>query len=675
MPVTLSTFCGTPEAYGHTSSFMGTPLSIGIDDNGTVYFADIPPIGTRTIRKANQSGVITDVLDYSSALPFASVGMLAVNRRTGEIFFPADDSSAGHTKLYTNSAAYIAGTHDTHITPGAGSGAHLGEVVEIAVDPATGTVYTESWKDGSPGTGVKILKIAGATMSIVAGTDGNGNADGAGTSASFNPSTGMGMAVDDGGNIFLANQETWPGVHNIRKITPAGLTSHVCVLDASTQLTGLCWAPDGNLYAAAKSASTDVMVLRVNPATGDITTVWSDVAIRTSGGVISGIAADWDGNVYIGINGGSKAYTIQKLSGVFTAVPTVVSLPVLSTLTDTFPASTLNTTKWDVTAGTATVTSGGWLALGSGDTTGAIRSDNDYRFDHASAMVTPEPGGQAMLQLQDRSNTDTAQLSIDRTTNTLLAAWSIGGDVDSALVDYDLSFQSWLRISRTDTALTFEASSEGTFWVSVATHPITAGQLRAGKAVLSGNRGAVFDNFNTTPTTSDPPPTEPPHIPPPTDPGAKFTTPASSTPGKGANAGKTCNAVIELIRQFSTDVKRPIRIIDADTIEMVDVNAPLPTGWSVADKDDLYHKTTHEVLAGEKVLSTLSGNLTLNASADLVANDVRLVTSDWIMPEQLPVYGAVSALVRSVSWTFTPTKFEGSLEFKAVPIPLSFRSE
>lgn len=145
--------------------------------------------------------------------------------------------------------------------------------------------------------------------------------------------------------------------------------------------------------------------------------------------------------------------------------------------------------------------------------------------------------------------------------------------------------------------------------------------------------------------------------------------PGATLPG----AGPECATLLDLIRTFSGAVKRSVRLTGPTSIEMVDPNAPLPAGWHSTDAPTLYSSTSRKLTAGADVLSLLAGDLVMEASATLISDDVRLVTSDWQIPGRLPMYGSHPAPVKRVSYEFTPTSFRASVEFHVPAVPLELR--
>lgn len=133
------------------------------------------------------------------------------------------------------------------------------------------------------------------------------------------------------------------------------------------------------------------------------------------------------------------------------------------------------------------------------------------------------------------------------------------------------------------------------------------------------------------------------------------------------------DTLLDLIRWFSGAVKRPVRLISGTSVSMVVPNTPLPSGWTQADAADLYHQAEYTANASTKTLVLKRGTLDVQASASFVTNDVRLITSSWRIPDQLPVYGLRPAPVRRISYTFTPEEFSADVEFHFPAVPAVVR--
>jgi hypothetical protein len=157
------------------------------------------------------------------------------------------------------------------------------------------------------------------------------------------------------------------------------------------------------------------------------------------------------------------------------------------------------------------------------------------------------------------------------------------------------------------------------------------------------------------------------YTPPVTVPPTDSYDPAATQPA--LDSGE--DTLLNLVRIFSSEVRRAVRITGPTTIEMVDPAVPVPA--SVSDAPSLYHSTTHASAATDVVLSTNAGKVTVTGSADLVADDVRLVSSTWRIPDRLPVYGLPPAPIQRVTLTFSPQGFSASVDFHFPTVPLAAR--
>lgn len=135
----------------------------------------------------------------------------------------------------------------------------------------------------------------------------------------------------------------------------------------------------------------------------------------------------------------------------------------------------------------------------------------------------------------------------------------------------------------------------------------------------------------------------------------------------------TTTTLLDLIREFSAAIRRPVRIVGASTIEVADVSDPMPPGWTVAGARGYYSKTTQQVSASAKVLSLNKGNQNLSASASMVADDVKIITSGHKIVQRLPFPGLGSAPVKRVSYTFTPSGFRCDVDFNFPATPIQVR--
>jgi hypothetical protein len=141
---------------------------------------------------------------------------------------------------------------------------------------------------------------------------------------------------------------------------------------------------------------------------------------------------------------------------------------------------------------------------------------------------------------------------------------------------------------------------------------------------------------------------------------------------KEAVADPGSATLLDLLRNFSTETGLPVRLTGPRSAKVVTFTG-LPTGWAAGDADGVYHSTQRNVAAGASEFSLQTGDLALTVSADFVADDVRLILSDWALPGELPVYGLPSAPAKSIAMTFSPTGFTASVEFAFSNTPSTVR--
>jgi sugar lactone lactonase YvrE len=258
----VSTLAGTPGTIGSkdgtgAAAQFQYPTGVAVDGSGNVYVADVE---NDTIRKVTQGGVVTTIAGAVELTGFVNGAGTA-----SEFDFPYD------VAVDTNGNVYVADLYNftvRKITPGdvvstlAGS---PGEGYADGTGPAAQFWYpTDMALDGSgnlyvadnDNCTIRMVTPSGAVTTL-AGTPGNvGNADGTGAGAQFNYP--YGVARDSAGNLYVSDQSG----QTIRKITPGGV---VTTLAGSPGMSG-----DAN-------------------GTGSAATFYYP----------SGIAVDGSGNVYV----------------------------------------------------------------------------------------------------------------------------------------------------------------------------------------------------------------------------------------------------------------------------------------------------------------------------------------------------------------------------------------
>jgi len=317
-PYTFTTLAGVGGLTGAingtgTASTFGTPSGVAVDANGNLYVADTD---NSEIRKITAAGVVT-TLAGSPANPGGANGTGAAAQfslpygvavdGSGNVYV-ADSGNNTIRKItpagVVTTLAGLAGI--AGVVNGTGSAARFNFPQGVAVD-AAGNVYVADSENGT------IRKITAAgVVTTLAGTAGDmGSANGTGAIARFN--LPQGVAVDAGGNVYVADT----GNVTIRKITAAGV---VTTLAGTAGVTGggdgtgaaaLFNSPEGVAVDAGGNvfvADSLDNVIRMISSTGVVTTIAGTVGAT---GVVNGkgaaalfndpggVAVDTNGNVYV----------------------------------------------------------------------------------------------------------------------------------------------------------------------------------------------------------------------------------------------------------------------------------------------------------------------------------------------------------------------------------------
>lgn len=216
------------------------PSGVAVDASGNVYVADQ---GNNLIRKIDPSGVVTTL---------------------------AGSGQAG-------SANGIATVASFRVPWG------------VAAD-AAGNVYVADEENNL----IRMISPAGV-VSTLAGSGKPGSADGTAAAASFSGPSGV--AVDAGGNVYVADQ----GNKSIRKISPDGMVSTLS--GSFSRPTGVAVDTSGNVYVVDQANES---VLKITPA-GVVSTLAGGGPAGSANGIGSaasfllpyGLAVDAAGNVYV----------------------------------------------------------------------------------------------------------------------------------------------------------------------------------------------------------------------------------------------------------------------------------------------------------------------------------------------------------------------------------------
>jgi sugar lactone lactonase YvrE len=307
---------GTVDGVGAAARF-NNPIGLAIDVGGDMYVADTD---NHAIRKITPTGVVTTLAGQAGIsgstdgigpeARFSSPEGIAIDT-TGTIYI-ADTGNVTIRKVTpTGAVTTFAGTAGA---PGAddgiGAAARFSDPIGLAVD-AGGDVYVA---DSEVDTIRKIT--ATAVVTTLAGQVGiSGSADGIGAAARFNGPTGI--ATDAAGNVYVADRLN----STIRKVTPAGLVTTLAgqvevsgIADgvgASAQFAlpfGTATDAAGNVYVADNSGDS----IRKVTSAGVVTTLASGLVSDSNLGIFNdtGLTIDPAGNLYIA----DTSSTIRKIT-------------------------------------------------------------------------------------------------------------------------------------------------------------------------------------------------------------------------------------------------------------------------------------------------------------------------------------------------------------------------
>lgn len=299
----VSTFAGLAEAWGCADGIVSAarfyaPIGVAADSGGIIYVADAV---NGAIRKITPGGMVATLAGLGGSIGsndgpraearFSFPGGLATD--AGGNIYVADYANATVRKIAPSGAVTtLAGlARDFGSADGVGSAARFYGPLGLAAD-SSGNVYVADSENST------IRKVTpGGVVTTLAGSAGEyGDADGTGSAARF--SSPAGVAVDDSGNVFVA--DTFNA--KIRKITPAGVVTTVS--SEFAEPSSIAVGVNGELYVAD---SGDYTIRKISPS--GVVTVVAGLS-RSSGSTDgpagmarfsspTGLAIDRNGNLYV----------------------------------------------------------------------------------------------------------------------------------------------------------------------------------------------------------------------------------------------------------------------------------------------------------------------------------------------------------------------------------------
>lgn len=617
---TLTTFFGVAgtaaTSIGDLTHLRSTMGELGIDSANSLYIRDYvsePTASTERVLKITSAGSASVFVDCSS---YDAAGV-------------AEDTANGNVAQNFLTAFTVIGVDDLFV------GVRRGKIYRItggAITAVVGHGYNQSgstlggYADGPATTAMldfsitsmamvsgnlwffdftapRIRKVDGAgNVSTVAGSGSTSWANGTGTAAAVGYPRG-GAVADRAGNYWFWGGS--PGTYYLAKCTSGGVVTTQVSYGSDVSPGGICLGADGNIWSTYNSTS-GAKVDKYDVATSTPTTVYA-----WTGDVPANIVCDSAGNLYVSVRSGTHVCTIQKIAGAMTPVAVPGA-----------PSITLHPTSTYVSAG-ASVT---------------LRSA-------ATGSPTPTVQWQKVAGVGPSTGLPTL--------NGILAAWPDGtpGIIQPGEDGYPDPLAPWANISgATSSNYTFTAAGTG------ATRY---------KAVYHNSYGDAITNSATVTVSAAPGSGDLPDL---FDPGvlvpsSDVLSPGAGTPGAVTRTPSTPGSatILALVREFSAQVRRAIRITGPTHIAMVDPAAS--NSLLATSADTLYSVAGTAKAASTQALAVLHGTVTTTASASLKTNDVALLLSGWQLPDRLPVRGIGNRPVKSVQMTFTPHTFTADVTF------------
>ena len=243
---------GSADGIGGAAQF-GTPTGVALDSAGNVFVADqgngtirkLTPVGTNWVVStvAGSAGNWGNVDGFGAAAQFGNPTGVAVDS-DGNIFVADQGNNMIRKVNPAGVVTTLAGSTETGGTAdGTGSAALFNGPSGVTVDHAGNVFVADSGNNM-----IRKVTPTGVVTTLAGSQDTNGSDDGTGSAALFNMPTGV--AVDNAGNLFIADQ----GNNVIRKMTAAGVVTTI-----GGDATSSGWA-DGSGSSALFNQPTGVVV-------------------------------------------------------------------------------------------------------------------------------------------------------------------------------------------------------------------------------------------------------------------------------------------------------------------------------------------------------------------------------------------------------------------------------
>ncbi|WP_321961445.1 NHL repeat-containing protein [Paraburkholderia sp. J7] len=297
---------GSANGIGAAASF-DLPDDVAVDTAGNVYVADT---GNNLIRKITPEGNVTTLAGSGAAgatdgtgaaASFNGPNGLAVD--AGGNVYVADTFNHEIRKITpAGVVTTLAGSTTAGSADGTSTAASFNSPFGVAVDTG-GNVFVADTVNN------EIRKVTSAgVVTTIAGSPTAGSADGAGAAASFN--TPFGLAVDKSGNIYVADSSN----NEIRKVTASGVVTTFAGSTTAGAADGngtaasfhlpykVTFDASGNLYVGD---TMNYAIRRITPS-GDVATIAGSGSRGSANGI--GTAASFAGPTGVAVDANGNLY-------------------------------------------------------------------------------------------------------------------------------------------------------------------------------------------------------------------------------------------------------------------------------------------------------------------------------------------------------------------------------